>query len=90
VPKRPAFVPREWLRVKDEFGKHEDVEWKLAGELAGAVQLARSREQHHLAYLLLRRGGNYEMTVPDLAVHLGVDRGDLSRKGVRARAGPGA
>jgi hypothetical protein len=55
------------MLIEEYFGQQEDVEWKLARDLPGALKLARAREQHELAYavhLKLLAGRN---SVPDLA-----------------------
>ncbi|MGH8981388.1 MAG: hypothetical protein ACRDWE_10275 [Acidimicrobiales bacterium] len=76
----PSFVPRRLLRVPGFFGEQEDVEWKLARDVEGAVRLARAREQHDLAFVLHRRRLELERSVPDIAAHLGVPRGNLVSK----------
>jgi hypothetical protein len=49
VTEPSAFVPKTWLEVPGYFGKQEDVQWHLAGDLDGAMELYRVREQHELA-----------------------------------------
>lgn len=64
----PRFVPNSFLEHPGYFGNQEDVVWKLASDLPGALVLAHCREQHELAlvmFLQLKRDGT---TVADLAV----------------------
>ncbi len=80
MPGTPAFVPRELLRVPGFFGEQEDPVWIYAADLAGAVRLARAREQHELAFLMYYRSKELGLSIPDVAARLGVPRGNLGRK----------
>lgn len=80
MPGKPAFVPRDLLRVPGFFGEQEDPVWKYAEDVAGAVRLARAREQHELAFIMYYRSKELELSIPDIAARLEVPRGNLGRK----------
>ena len=44
----PRFVPSSYLMHPGYFGEQEDVQWKLATDLRGALLLAHSIEQYPL------------------------------------------
>jgi hypothetical protein len=49
---KPRLVPNSFLEHPGHpgyFGNQEDVTWKLASDLPGALVLAHCREQHELA-----------------------------------------
>jgi hypothetical protein len=66
--------------VEDFFGQQEDVEWRLARDLPGALKLARSREQHELALMVHRQCMKYRLSYPDLAARLEQRRESLWSK----------
>ena len=76
----PAFVPRELLEVPGYFGVQRDVTWRLADDVAGAIRLARAREQHVLAYAVHLLRLRYDNSIPDMADRLGQRREGLWRK----------
>ena len=76
----PSFVPRDFLEVPEFFGVHEDVTWHLAKDYAGAARLARSREQHELAYRIWLLRTEHKNSVQDVADVLGQRRENLWSK----------
>jgi hypothetical protein len=80
VPHEPSFVPRKKLVVEDFFGEHEDVEWHLATDLTEALELARAREQHELAFEIFKQRRRHRNKVVDVATALGVHPNRLTVK----------
>jgi hypothetical protein len=80
VAEPPSFVPRLWLVHPEDFGVEFDEEWRLAGTLEEAVQLARSIQQHNLARELHRERRRGNNSVADVAAVLGKRRETLAAK----------
>jgi hypothetical protein len=80
MTRRGAFIPRDFIEVPEYFGQQDDVQWHLATGLNRAIILARSRQQHELAYamrLLQERHSNSNHSVADA---IGTKESTLGRK----------
>jgi hypothetical protein len=69
----PRFVPNSFLEHPGYFGEQEDVQWTLATNLLGALQLAHSIEQHELALAIHLRLKRDRTQVADLAARFAGD-----------------
>jgi hypothetical protein len=74
-------VPRSYLEAP-RLWKYSDgeVKWKLAVDWHDAAHLARSREQHGLAYRIGVLRAEHKNSVEDIAVAIGEKRANLTLK----------
>ena len=81
MPSASRFVPRNYLKLPTlwKFSDRE-VEWRLAINLNDAVHLARSREQHALAYAVGVQRAKYKNSIQDVARAIGEKRPNLNLK----------